>query len=623
MSKGAKPKPVAREPRPTGLRMDPIRFEVMRSAFTAAADEMAAALRKAAYSTNIKTRADFSCALFDSQLRLIAQSFTQPVHLGSMPRVVPSAVGKYGVEKLGPGDALVINNPYCNAVHLNDVTVIAPFFSGNQLQGYAATIAHHVDIGGYAPGGFCISTEVYQEGVIIPVVRLVAEGKIVEDVFSLILANIRSPRQSAGDFRAQIAAALLGQKRMAEIIAKFGDETVKVFVEELIEHTERWSRQQIGALAQGEYYAEAYRDDDGVTDRPIRLVLRGAVRDGEVFFDLTGSDEQRESPMNCTLTQTYSACAYVVKCLIDPDIPTNDGFYRLVHVEAPEGTVVHARHPAGVVGGWEIAMRLCDLGFKLFSDAMPDKVMACTKSINCHMACGGRDPRDGEYYTFLETLGGGYGARPNKDGMDGVQAHFQNTENSAIEETENNLPFLVTRSPTPRQPGQFATGNAPVTQPGGGRDLSTVSNEEMEAVIAQNPNVIAMRLALAERYLGDGNFQKASEHAHVALQQNPGTTDKARALRDLGWATALLDKPAEGADLLQQSLQLEPTDQNTLFFLAKVRLDGLHDPPGAITLLQQLLATNIADAGVRKTVEDTLAQARAQASGQTPPASKP
>src|SRR3954447_17973715 len=182
---------------------------------------------------------------------------------------------------------------------------------------------------------------------------------------------------------------------------------------------------------------------------------------------------------------------------------------------------------------------------------------------------------------------------------------------------------LVTRSPTPRQPGQFATGNAPVTLPGGGRDLSTVSNEEMEQVIAQNPNVIPMRLALAERYLGDGNFQKASEHAHVALQQNPGTTDKARALRDLGWATALLNKPTEGADLLQQSLQLEPSDQNTLFFLAKVRLDGLHDPPGAITLLQQLLATDITDPDVKKTVEDTLAQARAQASGQATATSKP
>jgi cytochrome c-type biogenesis protein CcmH/NrfG len=183
---------------------------------------------------------------------------------------------------------------------------------------------------------------------------------------------------------------------------------------------------------------------------------------------------------------------------------------------------------------------------------------------------------------------------------------------------------LVTRSPTPRQPGQFATGNAPVTQPGGGRDLSTVSNEEMEQVIAQNPNVIPMRLALAERYLGDGNFQKASEHAHVALQQNPGATDKARALRDLGWATALMDKPTEGADLLQQSLQLEPSDQNTMFFLAKVRLDGLHDAPGAITLLQQLLGTDITDPDVKKTVEDTLAQARAQASGQAPPTtSKP
>ncbi len=437
--------PTVEERSGLGLKMDPIKFEVMRSAFGAAADEMGAALRKSAYSTNIKTRADFSCALFDSKLRLITQSFTQPVHLGSMPRMVPSAVHKFGVEKLGPGDALVMNNPYCNAVHLNDVAIIAPFFSGQKLQGYAATIAHHVDIGGYAPGGYCISTEVFQEGIIIPAVRLVSGGKIVEDILDLILANIRSPRQSAGDFRAQIAAALLGQKRMGEIINKFGDEQVAFFVDELIDYTERWSRQQIGALPEGEYYAEAFRDDDGVSDRPIRLALKGRIQGGEVYFDLSGSDPQRESPMNATLTQTFSACAYVVKCLISPDVPTNEGFYRLVHVDAPEGSVVHARHPAGVVGGWEVAMRLCDLGFKLFSDAMPLKVMACTKSINCHMACGGRDPRSGEYYTFLETLGGGYGARPNKDGMDAVQAHFQNTENSAIEETENNYPFMITR----------------------------------------------------------------------------------------------------------------------------------------------------------------------------------
>ncbi len=427
------------------LNMDPIRFEVMRSAFEAAADEMGAALRKAAYSTNIKTRSDFSCALFDSKLRIIAQSFSQPVHLASMSRMIPNTVRQYGIEKLHPGDALVMNHPYRGGVHLNDVAIMAPFFSGGKIQGYAATIAHHVDIGGYAPGGYCISTEIYQEGIIIPPAKLVSEGEIVDDVFRLILANIRSPRQSTGDFRAQIAASLLGQKRMAEILNRFGADSVEIFVDELIEYTERWARAEISKLPDGVYEAEALLDDDGVSDRPIRLVLKVEIKEGRVSFDLTGTDPQRSSPMNATLTQTYSPLAYVVKCLIDSDIPTNEGFYRLIDVKAPLGTVVNAVPPVGVVGGWEVVMRLCCLGFRALSDAMPDKVMASTKSINCHMACGGTDPRTGEYYTFIETMAGGWGGLPTKDGMDAVQSHVQNTENSAIEETENNLPFLITR----------------------------------------------------------------------------------------------------------------------------------------------------------------------------------
>ena len=427
------------------LKMDPIRFEVMRSAFEAAADEMGAALRKAAYSTNIKTRSDFSCALFDSKLRIIAQSFSQPVHLASMSRMIPNTIRQYGIEKLRPGDALVMNHPYRGGVHLNDVAIMAPFFSGGKIQGYAATIAHHVDIGGYAPGGYCISTELYQEGIIIPPAKLVSEGEIVDDVFRLILANIRSPRQSTGDFRAQIAASLLGQKRMAEILSRFGTESVEIFVDELIEYTERWARTEISKLPDGVYETEALLDDDGVSDRPIRLVLKVEIKQGRVSFDLTGSDDQRASPMNATLTQTYSPLAYVVKCLIDSDIPTNEGFYRLIDVKAPPGTVVNATPPVGVVGGWEVVMRLCCLGFQALADAMPDKVMASTKSINCHMACGGTDPRTGEYYTFIETMAGGWGGLPTKDGMDAVQSHIQNTENSAIEETENNLPFLITR----------------------------------------------------------------------------------------------------------------------------------------------------------------------------------
>ena len=427
------------------LRMDPIQFEVIRSAFDAAADEMGAALRKAAYSTNIKTRADFSCALFDAKLRIIAQSFSQPVHLASMSRMVPNAIRQYGVDKLEPGDALVMNHPYRGGVHLNDIVVIAPFFGGEKLQGFVAALAHHVDIGGYAPGGYCISTELYQEGIILPPAKLVSRGKIVEDLFQVILANIRSPRQSAGDFRAQIASSLLGQRRMGEIIRKFGEETIETFVDELIDYTERWSRQAISDLPEGEYYSECYLDDDGITDEPIKLAVTVRIQGGRVSYDLTGSAPQRSSPMNATLTQTYSPLAYVIKCLIDPNIPTNDGFYRLIDVTAPEGTVVNAKAPVGVVGGWEVAMRLCDLTFRAFSEAMPDKVMASTKSINCHMACGGLDPRTGEYYTFIETMAGGYGARPTKDGLDAVQSHIQNTENSAIEETENNLPFLITR----------------------------------------------------------------------------------------------------------------------------------------------------------------------------------
>ncbi len=527
------------------LKMDPIRFEVMRSAFEAAADEMGAALRKAAYSTNIKTRSDFSCALFDSKLRIIAQSFSQPVHLASMSRMVPNTIRQYGIEKLRPGDALVMNHPYRGGVHLNDVAIMAPFFSGGKIQGYAATIAHHVDIGGYAPGGYCISTELYQEGIIIPPAKLVSEGEIVDDVFRLILANIRSPRQSTGDFRAQIAASLLGQKRMAEILTRFGAESVEIFVDELIEYTERWARAEISKLPDGIYETEALLDDDGVSDRPIRLVLKVQIKEGRVSFDLTGTDAQRSSPMNATLTQTYSPLAYVVKCLIDSDIPTNEGFYRLIDVKAPRGTVVNAIPPVGVVGGWEVVMRLCCLGFKALADAMPDKVMASTKSINCHMACGGTDPRTGEYYTFIETMAGGWGGLPTKDGMDAVQSHVQNTENSAIEETENNLPFLITRYeliPDSEGAGRFRGGL------GLRRDWKFPGHEATLTVFSDNRKFAPWGLfgggsGSPSRYILNPDGEAKELPSKITLQLQPGSVISYRTPGGGGYGTPLARDP--------------------------------------------------------------------------------
>ncbi|MCA9266190.1 MAG: hydantoinase B/oxoprolinase family protein [Planctomycetales bacterium] len=425
--------------------MDPIQFEVLRSSFAAMADEMAAALRKAAFSTNIKTRADFSCALFDRQMRVIAQSFSQPIHLASMARLVPLALQKYGSERLGPGDVLATNDSHNGSMHLNDVCLIAPAFHHERLLGYVAAVAHHVDIGGMAPGGLCVSREIYQEGIIIPAVKLLAAGQVVDDLFQLILANIRSPRQTAGDIRAQIAAVRLGEKRFAQIADQYSEDAVESFTDELIEYTARWATREIAELPEGTYKASCWIDDDGIHEEPIRLCLAATVRDGRVSFDLTGSEPQRAGAMNASLTYSYSAVSYVVKCLIDSDVPTNEGFYRLIDVHAPAATVVNAQHPVGVVGGNDIALRLCDLGFRAFAEAVPEKVVACSKSIICNMGCGGIDPRTGEYYTFMETIGGGYGGRRGLDGLDAVQPHIQNTENSAIEETENQYPLRILR----------------------------------------------------------------------------------------------------------------------------------------------------------------------------------
>ena len=431
------------------LRMDPVRFEVMRNAFTAAADEMAAALRKPAYSPNIKTRADFSCASFADQLRVIAQSFSQPIHLACMTRMIPAAVRRYhernGENSLRPGDGIAMNDPHNEAMHLNDIAVIVPFFHGEDLAGYSVAVAHHVDIGGLAPGGLCLSTDIYQEGVIVPSTKILENGEIIGNVFDLIVANIRSPKQMAGDMRAQVASTRLGEKRVAELIDRYGLETVRAFTEELIEYTQRFARAEIRKLPEGEYFAEGELDDDGVSDEPVKLALKATIRNGRASFDLTGSDLQRASPMNANLTYSYSAISYVIKCLIDENVPVNEGFYSQVDVTAPKGTVVNAVHPAGIVGGNDIAMRLADLGFKAFASALPECVPACSKSVICNMGCGGVDPRTGSFYTFMETLAGGYGGRHGMDGLDAVQSHIHNTENSAIEETENNYPIRIVR----------------------------------------------------------------------------------------------------------------------------------------------------------------------------------
>ena len=340
--------PTTASARTLGGDIDPVRFEVIRNALLAITEEMGATLRRAAYSTNIKTRGDFSCAFFDRDLRTIAQAFAQPSHLGSLAHIVPRAITSYGAERLQPGDGILINDPYLGGVHLNDITLITPVFQDHALLGYVANIAHHVDVGGGAPGSIGVSSEIYQEGLVIPPIRFVKGGQIDPDIFALIRSNFRGTREISGDFRAQTAANRLGAARIAELVAQHGAETLARYLEELLCYTERRTAAAFAEFPDGAFSAEVLMDGDGVTDTPVRLAATVGIDKGRVSVDLTGCDDQRPSPTNATSSQTYSGVVYVLKCLIDPDIPVNDGFYRLIDIRTRPGSVACAQHPAAV-----------------------------------------------------------------------------------------------------------------------------------------------------------------------------------------------------------------------------------------------------------------------------------
>ena len=434
--------------RPTAHRespADPILFEVIRNALIEVTEEMSVSLQRTAFSTNVKTRLDYSCAFVDEHGRMVAQAFCQPAHLVTIGRIVPRAVSEYGSQNLRAGDMLCVNDPHRQASHLNDIFLIAPFFHDDRLLGYLTNICHHVDVGGGAPASIGAFRETYQEGIILPVVKLVAGGEINSELWKMILANVRAQREVAGDLRAQIAANNMGLRRLAAVYHRYGRECLRDIIEELLDYTEKRTRAELGKLPRGTFEAEGFLDDDGISDKPVRLKVRIAIDGNGILFDFTGTDPQRWAPMNCNLTQTFTACVFVLKCLVDSDVPINEGFYKPITVVAPDGSTVNARHPGAIVGGWEVSTRLCEVLFKALSQPMPQKVPAGTKGMICHVGFGGTDPRSGEYYTFLETLAGGYGGRHRSDGPDAVQANVQNTQNAPVEETELNYPVRIAR----------------------------------------------------------------------------------------------------------------------------------------------------------------------------------
>ncbi len=423
--------------------VDLVTIGVVKGKLTYAAEEMGIALRKSAYSPNIKERMDHSCAIFDAEKRLVAQAEHIPVHLGSMILAVQQGLASYRGE-LEEGDMLLFNDPYISGTHLPDMTLIAPVYYRGEVIAYVANKAHHSDVGGKAPGSMPgDSAELFEEGIIIPPVKLVKGGRIDREIAEIILSNVRTPRERMGDLRAQVAANFLGIRRIIELAEKYGVEKLEAAIEEILAHSERMMRHEIEKIPDGVYKAEDYLEDTGTSDEPVKIAVEVTVRGDSIRFDYTGTSLQVDAPVNAPLGVTLAGVFYVMICITDPSIPVNDGCYRPIEVHVPEGTLLNPRRPAAVCGGnVETSQRNVDTLFKALAQAVPDRVCAAGSGTMNNISVGGVDPRSGELWAFYETIGGGYGARPGLDGVDGVHVHMTNTMNTPIEAIEAQFPIL-------------------------------------------------------------------------------------------------------------------------------------------------------------------------------------
>jgi N-methylhydantoinase B len=422
-------------------RFDPTTLEIYRALFTSVAEEMGVALRRTAFSPNIKERRDYSCAVFDARGRVIAQGDHMPVHLGSMPMAVAAALNDV---KFAPGDVVAVNDPFAGGTHLPDVTLVMPVVKGNRIVFYVANRAHHADIGGATPGSMGLATDIYGEGIRIPPIRLVRNGVLDHDTMRLLLANVRGNVERRGDFDAQIGSLKTGAARLLEIIERRGEKETATYAAQLIAYSARLMRHTIASIPDGVYEAEDSLDDDGIDDRPVRVAVRIVVRGEHASIDFTGSATQVAGAINAVEAITVSAVSYVFRCLVGGDVPASAGLMEPIEVIAPRGTVVNANPPASVAGGnVETSQRIVDVLFKALAQALPERIPAASQGTMNNLTIGGIDTRNGQEFSYYETVAGGMGARPSLDGMSGVHTHMTNSLNTPVEALEYAYPLRV------------------------------------------------------------------------------------------------------------------------------------------------------------------------------------
>jgi N-methylhydantoinase B len=423
---------------------DPTRLEIFKNLFHSIAEEMGAALRRSAFSPNIKERRDYSCAVFDASGNVLAMGDHMPVHLGSMPMSVRAAMDALA---LRPGDIALLNDPYAGGTHLPDITLVMPVYRARERRPrfYVANRAHHADVGGAQAGSMGLTREVFQEGLRIPPVKIYAGGRVVRDVMQMLLSNVRTSTEREGDLTAQIAAARIGERRLLGLLDRYGTPVVHAYAAHLLDYSERMMRLALRAIPDGTYRGEDYLDDDGVGRDPIRIACSIRKRGAAAVVDFSDSAPQVTGSINAVEAIAFSAVFYCFRCLLDEQVPATAGLMRPIRVHAPLGTIVNARPPAAVAGGnVETSQRIVDAVLRALAQAVPARIPAASQGTMNNLSFGGFDPRhEGAPFAYYETTAGGLGARPGRDGISGIHNHMTNSLNSPIEVLEHAYPVRV------------------------------------------------------------------------------------------------------------------------------------------------------------------------------------
>ncbi len=432
------------------MQVNPILLEVFKNRFSSIAEEMGVTLMRTGFSPNIKERRDFSCAVFDAAGDMIAQAAHIPVHLGSMPLSVKAAIEAV---PMAEGDMVILNDPFRGGTHLPDITLVAPVFAG-RLAFYVANRAHHADVGGIAPGSMPLSNSIFQEGLILPPVKLVEQGQINTALMTFMLNNVRTPDEREGDFAAQIMANSTGVARMQALIAKYGLSKTVRYARALIDYAETLTRAVINNIPDGVYTFEDLLDDDGLNSTRIPIKVRITINNQTAEIDFSESGPQVQGSLNAVRAITLSAVLYVFRSLIKEEIPANAGCLKPIKVVTRAQTIVDAEFPAAVAGGnVETSQRIVDTVLGALSKALPDEIPAASQGTMNNITIGGYDPRQNRAFAYYETLGGGMGASAKGPGESAIHSHMTNTLNTPVEALEYAYPFMVTQYGIRRKTG--------------------------------------------------------------------------------------------------------------------------------------------------------------------------